>query len=140
LGTLLPLLLMAIRWSSGFGDNSRIGTVLANNMVHVVHAAVFGICVWVMFDPPFSPHQLFLNCPYPPAAGAPCLSLVFFCALSIGYCFAYFFAWCSAGNRSRHGAIPDSCRVLPRAIMWVCPVIIAGGSYVHLSPSALCFA
>ena len=125
LGTLLPLLLMAIRWSSGFGDNSRIGAVLANNMVHLVHAAVFGACVWVMFDPPFSPHQLFLNCPYPPPAGSPCLTLNFFCALSIGYCFAYFLLVFSRKPLPTRRD-PRPLPVLPRSIMWVCPVIIAG--------------
>ncbi|MBW8863514.1 MAG: hypothetical protein JF609_01045, partial [Verrucomicrobia bacterium] len=124
LATLLPLLLMAIRWSSGFGDSSRIGTALANNMVHVVHAAVFGACVWVMFEPPFSPHQIFLNCYYPPILGTPCLTLSFFSALSIGYCCAYFllvFSRKPIPTRRDPRPLP----VLPRSVMWICPVITA---------------
>jgi hypothetical protein len=81
LATLLPLLLMAIRWSSSYGDNSRIGVLLAGNMLHFVHAAVFTVCVWVMFDPPFSPIQIL---------GGSNLFLNFFSALSIGYCCGYF--------------------------------------------------
>jgi len=78
-----------------------------------------------MFDPPFSPHQLFLNCPYPPPAGSPCLTLNFFCALSIGYCFAYFLLVFSRKPLPTRRD-PKPLPVLPRSIMWVCPVIIAG--------------
>jgi tetratricopeptide (TPR) repeat protein len=116
LGTLLPLLLMAIRWSSGFGDNSRIGSVLASNMVHFVHAAVFTVCVWVMFDPPFSAQQILES---------PSLTLNFFSALGIGYCCAYFLLVFSRKPLpSRRGSKPVP--VLPPGLMWLCPVVVAG--------------
>ncbi|HSY19303.1 MAG TPA: tetratricopeptide repeat protein [Candidatus Acidoferrales bacterium] len=114
LATILPLLLMAIRWTAGYGDNSRIGTALASNMIHAVHAAVFGVCVWVMFDPPFSPQHLL---------GPPCLTMNFFCALSIGYCCGYVllvFGRKPVPSRRDPRPLP----VFPRPLMWLCPIII----------------
>ena len=61
--TFLPVLVMSIRWNANFGDNSAIGTALANYMFHGVHAVIFTVCVWVMFDSPFSPSQLSLGMP-----------------------------------------------------------------------------
>lgn len=125
LGSLLPLLLMSIRWSSGFGDNSRIGAVLANNMAHVIHAAIFGVCCWIMFDPPFAPHQLFLNVQNQFLNGSPGLTLNFLCALGIGYCCAYFLlVFGRKPKPTRRDANPVG--VFPPAIMWLCPLIIAG--------------
>ncbi|MDR3456493.1 MAG: tetratricopeptide repeat protein [Verrucomicrobiae bacterium] len=116
LGTVLPLLLIAIRWSSGYGDNSRIGATLATNMIHLVHAAMLSVCVWVMFDPPFSPQHLLQS---------PALTLNFFCALSIGYCCAYFlliFSRKPVPTRRDTKPLP----IFPPALMWLCPVIVAG--------------
>ena len=114
LATLLPLLLMSIRWASGYGDSSRMGSALASTMVHVFHAAVFSVGVWVMFDPQFSPQQL-LN--------TPSLTLNFFAALSIGYCCGYsllIFGRKPAPTRRDPNPLP----IFPRSIMWLCPIII----------------
>ncbi len=114
LSTLLPLLLMSIRWSSSYGDNSRIGTALASTMVHFVHAAVFSVCVWVLLDPQFSPQQL-LN--------TPALTLNFLAALSIGYCCGYcllVFGRKPVASRRDSNPLP----IFPPALMWLCPVII----------------
>ena len=114
LSTLLPAVLIAVRWSSGFGDNSKIGTALATTMVHVVHAAVFSVCVWIMFDPLFSPAQLL---------STPALTLNFIAALSIGYCCGYFllvFGRKPAPTRRDQNPQP----IFPRSLMWLCPVII----------------
>jgi len=116
LGTVLPVLLIAIRWSSGYGDNSRIGAALASNMIHFFHAAMFSVCVWVMFDPPFSPQHLL---------DSPALALNFLCALSIGYCCAYFllvFSRKPAPSRRDTNPMP----ILPKPLMWLCPVVVTG--------------
>jgi tetratricopeptide (TPR) repeat protein len=80
--TFLPVLVMAIRWKANFGDNSRIGTALANYMFHGVHAVVFTVCVWVMYDPPFSPGQLSL--------GSSALTMYYLSALGVGYYCGYY--------------------------------------------------
>ena len=80
--SLLPVLVMAIRWGASFGDNSKIGLALASFLFNVIHAVLLFVCVWVAFDSPFSPrHQGF---------GQPFLTFYYLGALSIGYYIGYF--------------------------------------------------
>lgn len=119
LSSLLPILLMSLRWSASFGDNSRMGTVLASNMFHFVNAAVFTVCVWVMFDSPFSPQNL-LN--------SPALPLSFMTALSIGYALGYFLlVFTRKPEPTRRNPRPAS--VFPKPLMWLCPFIV-GGTFI----------
>jgi len=117
LTSLLPVLVISIRWSASFGDSSHIGVALTNNIFHVVHALIFTVCVWVMFDPPFSQRQLGL--------GAPSLTLYYLTALSIGYYCGYFllvFGRKPAPSRRHSKPLP----LLPAGLQWLCPVIVAG--------------
>ena len=82
LPALLPLLIMAIRWPSYFGDPSKLGVVLATLIFHFFHAVLFGVCLWVMLDPPFSPRNMMF--------GTPLLSLYYLSALAVGYLAGYF--------------------------------------------------
>jgi tetratricopeptide (TPR) repeat protein len=75
--SLMPLLVMSVRWK--FGDNSRIGSSLASLMFHTIHAIFLGVCVWLVFDPPFSPREKGLGLP-----------LYYLIALSAGYYAGYF--------------------------------------------------
>jgi tetratricopeptide (TPR) repeat protein len=77
LTSLLPILGMAIRWAASFGDSSALGTMLAGWMFHLVHAVIFYVCVWVAFDPPFSPHHF--------GFGLPVLTFYYLVALNVGY-------------------------------------------------------
>ena len=82
LTSLLPLLMLSIRWKTSFGDRSRIGTQIMGLMMHLVYGILFGICVWGAFDPPFSAHRQ--------GFGLPCLTFYFLAALSVGYYSGYF--------------------------------------------------
>jgi tetratricopeptide (TPR) repeat protein len=82
LTSLLPVFVMAIRWSASFGDSSRLGTALATFMFHIFHAIILFACVWVTFDPPFSPRYQ--------AFGLPALTFYYLVALSVGYYSGYF--------------------------------------------------
>ncbi len=131
LSSLLPVLVMAIRWSANFGDNSKIGVALVNNLFHLGFAVLFTVCVWVVFDPPFSPQQLTLGLPYP-VNGTPFLSLYYLAALSIGYYSGYFllvFAKKPVPSRRNVKPLP----IFPQYLMWLSPVIVAG---VFLATSA----
>jgi tetratricopeptide (TPR) repeat protein len=81
LASLLPLLIMGVRWPSTFGDLSAAGAAVTNFMFRLVHAAFFVFCGWSMFDPPFSPRQL--------GFGYPFLHFYFLAALSFGYFAGY---------------------------------------------------
>jgi Flp pilus assembly protein TadD len=83
LTSLAPVLFMGIRWPAQFGDISAAGNYLTNLMTHVIHGIFLAACLYVAFDPPFSPRQL---------AGGMFAFLPFYYlgALAIGYCSGYF--------------------------------------------------
>jgi tetratricopeptide (TPR) repeat protein len=121
LTTLLPVFVMSIRWSASFGDDSRIGTTLVNYMIHVVNVVIFGVCVWVMFDPPFSPHQLLPQM----GVNAPALPMYYLVALCLGYYCGYFLLVFGKNPMpSRRTSTPEPA--LPPSLLWLCPVIVAG--------------
>ena len=124
LTSLVPLLLLSIRWKSSFGDSSKIGLALTSFMFHVVHALIFGVCLWVVFDPPFSPRHLGLGMPF--------LSFYYLAALGIGYFCGYFllvFGKQVAINRS-HRLQPSPLRFLNMPVVcgvWVLAIVTVAG-------------
>ena len=80
--SLLPVLMLAIRWKSSFGDSSKLGLALTSFMFHVIHAILLFVCVWVAFDPPFSARHL--------GFGLSFLTFYYLGALSVGYYSGYF--------------------------------------------------
>jgi len=74
LTSFMPIVLISIRWPSHFGDPSPLGTMLTTGVFHLAHAAFFGACVWVAFDPHFSPRRIGLGIP----------ALYYLSALSVG--------------------------------------------------------
>jgi tetratricopeptide (TPR) repeat protein len=86
LPSLLPILIISIRWPSYFGDPSKLGVALATSIFHLFHGVMLLVCVWVALDPRFSPrHHSLLS-----ATGLPGLSLYYLGALAIGYFVGYF--------------------------------------------------
>ena len=83
LTSLLPVLFMAIRWPAQFGEVSAVGNTLTNLMTHLIHAIFLAACLYVAFDPPFSPRSLSYGI-------SPLLPFYFLGALAIGYCCGYF--------------------------------------------------
>jgi tetratricopeptide (TPR) repeat protein len=79
--SILPVVFMAIRWPSSFGDMSAAGSALTNVLFRVIHAAFLVACVWAMFDPPFSPRER--------GFGLPFLRFYFLTALAVGYMLGY---------------------------------------------------
>ena len=107
MATFIPLFLISIRWSASFGDSSQTGKVLVNYLFYFVHAALFIVCVWVMFDPGISPRRLLLQIP-PPFFGASGLTLYFLAALGIGYfCGYYLLVFGKPPVRTRRNNRPD---------------------------------
>jgi len=79
--SLLPVIAMSIRWPSTLGDTSAAGAMVQNLMFKIVHLVFLGICLWVMFDPPFSPRER--------GMGLSFLSFYYLSALAIGYYAGY---------------------------------------------------
>jgi tetratricopeptide (TPR) repeat protein len=81
LTSVLPVFLLAIRWSSQFGDPSRHGVIVTTIAFHLCHILILIACVWTALDPGFSPRQVSFGFAY--------LPLYFLGALSIGYYSGY---------------------------------------------------
>jgi tetratricopeptide (TPR) repeat protein len=79
LSSLAPVLMMSIRWHSSFGDTSQMGRALASFLFHFAHTVFLLVCIWVAFDPPFSPREKGFS-----------LTLYYLSALSVGYYSGYF--------------------------------------------------
>jgi tetratricopeptide (TPR) repeat protein len=82
LTSLVPVTFIGIKWPNQLGDTSAVGNALTNLMTHVIHAVLMIACLYVAFDPPFSPRKL--------AFGRPMLPFYYLGALSIGYFAGYF--------------------------------------------------
>jgi tetratricopeptide (TPR) repeat protein len=82
LTSLVPVFVLAIRWSASFGDSSRIGAALTGFMLNLVYGVILCVCIWAAFDPPLSPRHL--------GFGMPSLTLYYLGALSVGYFSGYF--------------------------------------------------
>ena len=123
LSSLAPVLMMAIRWRAFFGDPSPIGTALASFMFHLVHAVFLVVCVWVAFDPPFSPREKGLG-----------LTFYYLSALSVGYYSGYFllvFGKQPIAPLQRRRPSPfDFLNVLPVAGVWLL-FILAGAGLIY---------
>jgi tetratricopeptide (TPR) repeat protein len=108
LAYLMPLFVLAIRWKSSFGDTSQIGVTLASFVFHVLHAVFLAGCLWLLFDPPFSPRHAGFG-----------LMFYYLMALSVGYYSGYFlliFGKRIARQRDRQ----------PGAFQWLNPLVVAG--------------
>jgi predicted Zn-dependent protease len=130
LTSILPLLMIGIRWPSSSGDTSVAGNVLTNVMFKLVHAIFLIACVWVAFDPNFSPRSLGLGLPF--------LTFYYLGALSVGYFVGYFLLVFGhepeRKSRRRSAPLVRFANGLVVALIWVALVgIPAGLIYRNLS-------
>ncbi len=100
---LLPVLIIAIRWPSYFGDTSRLGVALATWMLHFFHAFLLLVCAWVALDPQFSPRH---HAPW-----IPLLTFYYLGALSAGYFSGYFLLVFGQKPAGRPRPVPAYLRV-----------------------------
>lgn len=128
--SLLPLMIIGFRWPSSFGDTSAAGSMLTNLMFRLVHGMFFAACLWVAFDPKFSPRQL--------GYGLAFLPLYFVGALCVGYFAGYFLLVCGApggGGRSRHRATATTLLInqVVVGLVWLAAVVVPCGlAWVNL--------
>jgi tetratricopeptide (TPR) repeat protein len=87
LPSLLPLLVLSVRWPSFMGDINKIGVALTNLAFDVIHGVLLIVCLWVALGPQFSPrHYQPLLANY----GILLLPFYYLGALSVGYFTGYF--------------------------------------------------
>ena len=114
--SLLPVLLLSIRWRAFAGAESHARFDLASFILHVSHAFLLLICLWAVFDPPFSPRQIARQNGLP----LPFLPLYYLTALSIGYYSGFFLLLFGAAARQRlsrrYAFRRVVCRVVPTLV------------------------
>jgi tetratricopeptide (TPR) repeat protein len=122
--SLMPLLVMSVRWK--FGDNSKIGSSLASLMFHAIHGVFLGVCLWIAFDPPFSPREKGLG-----------LGLYYLIALSAGY-YAGYFLLVFGRRRPRSTEIPPLLVTLGNATVvvaiWAAAILALAGLICKNAP------
>jgi len=84
LTSLLPVLFMGLKWPASFADISAVGSALTNFMMHLLHGIFLVACLYVAFDPAFSPRKL------GGIFGYRMLPFYYLGALSVGYFSGYF--------------------------------------------------
>ncbi|HZQ47769.1 MAG TPA: tetratricopeptide repeat protein, partial [Verrucomicrobiae bacterium] len=124
LTSLLPVIVISIRWASYFGDTSPLGIFIATSTLHVVHALFLLACIWVAMDAPVSPRHNSIF-------GVTFLSFYYLGAVSIGYFAGYFlliFGTKVPSSRDRPHPLTKSANLCVTALMWLlsiaAPVIL----------------
>lgn len=80
--SLVPVLIISIRWAPYFGDSSWLGVGMAKFMFFLVHGLFLLVCVWVALDPRVSPRNK--------GFGIPFLTFYYLGALCVGYFSGYY--------------------------------------------------
>ncbi len=122
----MPLFVLAIRWKSSFGDTSRTGVALASFVFHLIHAAFLAVCLWLVFDPPFSPRHNGFG-----------LMFYYLIALSIGYYSGYFLLVFGKTSVRSRGRPSGSLNGLDRSVVagvWLLGVVAVAGLVYRNAP------
>lgn len=120
LTAVLPVFVMGIRWPSTFGDMSSAGAAITSFMFKIVHGMFLAACVWVAFDPEFSPRRL--------GMGLPFLTFYYLGALSVGYFSGYFLLVFGEEPKKSWAKAQGLTRVLNQAIsgiVQIAPIAVA---------------
>ena len=130
LTSLLPLFIISVRWPSTFGDTSIVGAALTNMIFRVVHGMFLAVCLWVAFDPKFSPRAL--------AQVSPFLTFYYLGALCIGYFSGYFLLiFGPTSSRSMHRPSPLMRAAAPVVVglLWLALAGVPAGLVVKNWPA-----
>ena len=120
---LVPLLLMGIKWSGNFGDQSPIGSLFAKIAVIVLHAGLLALWLYVAFDPPVSPREIAADARETRGVSFVFLPCYFLAALIVGYYSGFLLlVFSSTKGRSRWR------EVIPPAFNLPVTVLVCGGA------------
>jgi tetratricopeptide (TPR) repeat protein len=120
--SLLPILLISIKWASYFGDPSPVGIALTTGIFHLSHGALLGACVWAAFDPAFGARHMVGTSVFG-------VILIYLGALSVGY-FSGYFLLVFIPLRDQSRKIAPWKTVLYRvsqAVMWLLLLLVPAG-------------
>ncbi|HON07308.1 MAG TPA: DUF2723 domain-containing protein, partial [Verrucomicrobiota bacterium] len=118
LTSLLPLLLISIRWSSFVGDVSPVANYLNTILFKFIHLAFWVICLWVMYEPFYQ--KVLDNVPLQ------FLPFFYITSLCTGYISGYLLLVFSPEpeKTARKSALNQGIGYLVRAAVWVSLIAI----------------
>ena len=132
LTSLLPVVVMGIRFPSSIGDVSVVGAMLSNFMFRAMHLLFLGACVWVAFDPAFSPRNV--------ARVLPINFLTFYYlgALAVGYFSGYVllvFGRMTSHSHRRNSRENRFLNMFVTSVLWVAVAVSPLGLLLKNLPS-----
>ena len=86
--SILPLLLLGIRWPVSFGDTNAAASAITTVLLRLVHFLFLVACVYTAFDHLFSPRKL-VKAQQVVGIGAPFITFYYLGSLSAGYFLGY---------------------------------------------------
>lgn len=124
--SLLPVLVLSIRWSaSGLGANHAQAD-LASLLFRLAHAFLLLVCLCAVFDPPFSPRQISVRF----GLLVTFLPLYYLVALSIGYYSGFLLLLYGPDAvqrlRRRDTLLRAAYRVVPKLVYVLCGLTVVG--------------
>ncbi len=120
---LVPLLILAIRWSSSFGDQSPMGSAFANGAAIILHAGLLAFCIYVAFDPPISPREVAAQARESIPVLFVFLPCYFLGALAAGYFSGFLLLL--AGGKARRSSRQE---MVPSVFKHALTVLVCGGA------------
>ncbi|MEE2614617.1 MAG: tetratricopeptide repeat protein [Verrucomicrobiota bacterium] len=86
--SILPLLLLGIRWPVNFGDTNAAASAITSFLLRLVHFLFLAACVYTAFDHIFSPRKI-IKAQQVVGIGTPFLTFYYLGSLSAGYFLGY---------------------------------------------------
>ena len=86
--SILPLLLIGIRWPVNFGDTNAAASAITTFLLRLVHFLFLAACVYTAFDHIFSPRKI-IKAQQVVGIGTPFLTFYYLGSLSAGYFLGY---------------------------------------------------
>lgn len=131
--SLLPVLVMSIRWRSISADSSPAGSLLSKFFFHFAYVMLLLAGLWVALDPSFSPREIGARV----GIGSPCLSLYYLSALSVGYFSGFVLLLASAKRPKfprRESELAPFGRIVGRGLAWLVFLLIPAALVVRNLP------
>ena len=126
--SILPLLLLGIRWPVSFGDTNAAASAITTILLRLVHFLFLVACVYTAFDHLFSPRKL-VQAQQVVGVGAPFITFYYLGSLSAGYFLGYLLLLFGKEDSRRWQKSSDFAKAMNRGIyggLTVASLIVAG--------------
>ena len=125
--SIIPVIILGIKFPAGFGDISGPGSTITSFMFRLVHLVFAVVCIWVAFDQLLSPRTLMQSMPAQLRVAVPYLTFYYLAALAAGYYIGYLLLVTSEAPK-RHwrptSTLGKLLSPLVHGLAWVAVVVV----------------